>query len=45
MIVDVLYDMLLSACVAPPLRWLWSRYSVRVQTWLRDVIDYDEGSS
>lgn len=43
MIIDALTDMLVSACVAPPLRWAWSRYWPRVREYLLDTFDgFDE---
>lgn len=43
MLADALLDMLASACVAPPLRWLWARYWPAARAYLRDLFDgFDE---
>ena len=39
MIADIILDMLASACVAPPIRWLWSRYWPTLRDRLVDMFD------
>ena len=39
MIADALLDMLVSALVAPPLRWAWARYWPQLRDRLIDTFD------